>query len=59
MMVWLDAKNSMRTEHTLSRSPPKHAWFTECQGKIVEKNLADEIVPLPDIAQRLCQLLKG
>jgi two-component system chemotaxis response regulator CheB len=27
--------------------------------QIVEKNLADEIVPLPDIAQRLCQLLKG
>ena len=26
--------------------------------QIVEKNLADEIVPLPDIAQRLCQLLK-
>ncbi|MCU0710684.1 MAG: chemotaxis-specific protein-glutamate methyltransferase CheB [Pirellula sp.] len=27
--------------------------------QIVEKNLADEIVPLPEIAQRLCQLLKG
>ena len=27
--------------------------------QIVEKNLADEIVPLSGIAQRLCQLLKG
>lgn len=27
--------------------------------QIVENNLADEIVPLPDIANRLCQLLKG
>lgn len=27
--------------------------------QIVENNLADEIIPLPDIANRLCQLLKA